>query len=119
MPDLNAYFPAYITSKAHLQAPGLTRKKRATESYVLAQVSTGAVITQILTQDFGLLTMTDTVSLTPVATETRTRQRFEATDLADWVALQITLGDDGTVAGTPAWRLDRWDGLAEVQDGNK
>jgi hypothetical protein len=119
MSDPLAYYPAYITSKAHLLGPGLARKKRTTESYLLAAVSTGAVITQTLTRDFGADAVTDTVTLTAVGTEARTRKRFEGTDVADWVALQITLGDDGTTASTPAWRLDRWDGLAEVQDGNK
>ena len=119
MADPLAYYPASITSRAYLLAPGGARKKRATEAYLLAAVSAGAVITQTLTRDWGAETFTDVASLAPVAQESRTRQRFEATDVADWIALQVTLGDDGSIAGTPTWRLDRWDGLAEVQDGAK
>lgn len=119
MADPNAYFVASFTSKAHLLGGGIARKKRTTESYALGMAATGAVLTQTLTRDFGLETMSDSISLTPVASETRVRRRFEATDFSDWVAIQITLADDGVNVGPAGWRLDEWSGLAEVQDGAK
>ena len=117
--DATAYFSAYIISRAHVMPPSGTRKKRATESYLMAKCS-AATITQTLIRDWGADEHEATASIAAEGTETRCRRRFEATDVADWVAIQIKLGDvGGEPDTTPIWRLDRFDGLAEVQDGAK
>lgn len=118
--DPSAYFRAYVQSRAYTLEPSATRKKRSPEAYLIAEVSTGATITQTLTRDWGLESVTDTVDLTPTGAETHCRRRFEATDVADWIALYITLGDIGLDPSLVfAWALNRYDGLAEVQDGAK
>jgi hypothetical protein len=118
--DPTAYFRAYVQSRAYTLGPSGTRKKRIPEAYLMAQVSAGATITQTLTRDWGLDSATDTVDLTPAASETHCRRRFEATDVSDWIALYVTLGDVGLdPALVFAWALNQYDGLAEVQDGAK
>ncbi len=113
--DRGTAYQGYVQSRAFDQ--GITRMKRITEAYLQA-VPASVTIQQTVEKDFALETSTDSVSLAAVGSESYVRRRFEATDVANAVVLQIRLGDAAAVAGA-LWALNRWEGIGEVQSGAK
>lgn len=113
--DSGTAYQAYITSKAHDYGI-LIRRKRLTEAFVTASAVAATEIRQTLTSDFGARSTYADVSIAPEAVgQTLIRAFVQATDLADFEALQVTLGDKTALNKT--WTLHRWDGVMEVQEG--
>jgi hypothetical protein len=111
--DGNTAFQAFIQSRP-FTGGNLRRRKRLTEAYLIAKAGP-ATITQTLTKDFGLSTVSSTESLAAAGTETRVRKFFDATDTADLIALQVTLGE--TAPANQTFELDQWVGADELEGG--
>jgi len=106
-------FQASITSKP-LTGGTLARVKRIMESYLVAKAGP-ATITQTVRKNFGLATASSAKSLAAAGTEQRVRKFFDETDVADLLAVQITLGDGTALDQT--FELDWWVGADELDSG--
>jgi hypothetical protein len=106
-------FQAFIASRPFTGGT-LRRRKRVMEAYLVAKAG-AATITQTLTKDFGVGAATSSQLVTASGTETRVRKFFDATDIADLIALQVTLGDGSALDQT--FELDQWVGADELEAG--
>ena len=111
--DAGTAYQAFVLSKPFTGGT-LRRRKRVIEAYLVAKAAT-ATVTQTLTKDFGAGSATSTQSLVAIGTETRVRKFFDATDIADLIALQVTLGDGSALDQT--FELDQWIGADELETG--
>lgn len=107
-------FQADIYSRVHV-AGTIARRKRITEAYLVADPVTGVTIRQQLIRDWGLDARSTTVLLTPAGSEVKVWRRVEATDSANWLGLQVRIGDPSAVSISP-WTIDAWEGLIEVTE---
>lgn len=104
--DVGTAYQAFVTTKA--QEPGGPGFYGGIgDSYLLAKSSTGVMITDTITADFGLQTATGSASLTPTEkNESRVSVRLEGSALnGDVKFVQHTVGDASPVSNT--WTLDR------------
>jgi hypothetical protein len=93
----------------------MEQRKRITEPYLQALVSSGVTITASLGRNFGDETArTGTVLLTAAGSETRLIKKFEGLELADAQTVQITLGD--SAAANNGWTLDEFIAPVEPTD---
>jgi hypothetical protein len=111
--DAGTAYPAFLRSKPFTGGT-LRRRKRILEAYLVAKAGP-ATVTQTLTKDFGAGSATSSQSLVATGTETRVRKFFDATDIADLIALQVTLGDGSALDQT--FELDQWIGADELESG--
>jgi hypothetical protein len=111
--DAGTAYQAFVQSKPFTGGT-LRRRKRVIEAYLVAKAGP-ATITQTLTKDFGMGSATSSQSLVAAGTETRVRKFFDATDIADLIALQVTLGDGSALDQT--FELDQWIGADELESG--
>ena len=111
--DGGVLYQAAITSRP-FSGGTLRRLKRIMEAYLIAKAG-AATITQTITKNFGLASASSAQSLAPSGTERRVRKQFDQTDVADLMAVQITLGDSAPLNQT--FELDQWVGADEVEQG--
>jgi hypothetical protein len=111
--DAGTAFRGSIASR-YFTGGTLRRRKRLMEAYLVAKAG-AATITQALTKDFGQASVASTQSLVPSGAESRVRRFFDATDIADLIALQLTIGDGEPLDQT--FELDQWIGADELETG--
>jgi hypothetical protein len=111
--DAGTAYQASILSKVFTGGT-LRRRKRIMEAYLVAKAGP-AIITQVLNKDFNQNTASSTQALTATGTETRVRKFYDATDVADLIALQVALGDGSALDQT--FELDWWVGADELEAG--
>jgi hypothetical protein len=103
--DNGTPFQAYVITKAaEPGGAGFFGEVRDVE--LLAKAAAGVTITDTITADYGVQSVTGTASLTPDGSETRVTRRIEGSGLAGNVRfIQHQIGDVSAVANT--WTLDR------------
>jgi hypothetical protein len=111
--DAGTPYQARIQSRPFVGGT-LRRVKRIMEAYLVAKAGP-ATITQGLVKNFGLTSTSTTQSLVASGPETRVRKFYDATDAADLLALQVTLGDGSALDQT--FELDVWIGADELEEG--
>jgi hypothetical protein len=103
--DNGTAFKAYVDTKA-VEPGGPGFMGAVGDAQLLAQVSSGVTITDIITADFGVQTVTGTALLTADGSETRVTRRIEGSALrGDVRFVQHRIGDASAVSNT--WTLDR------------
>jgi hypothetical protein len=111
--DAGTAYQAYILSKVFTGGT-LRRRKRIMEAYLVGKAGS-AVINQAIIKDFNQALAQSTQPLTATGTETRVRKFYDATDVADLIALQVSLGDASALDQT--FELDWWVGADELETG--
>ncbi len=102
--DAGTDFQAYVKTKP-LDLGSLGQNFSVGQTVLTAKAATGVTITQTLDRNYGLETRTSTAVLTASGTETRVIKKFEASDLAQAAAVQISLGET-TATDQALWSLD-------------
>jgi hypothetical protein len=103
--DDTTSFRGYIRSRAYV-GDTLVKAKHVMRAYLLASAEAAVTITLNWIRNFGDETnRTDTVSLTPVGSETKLLRQFESPDLADAYTFQAEVGDASAAA--TAFTLER------------
>lgn len=110
--DAGTAFQAYVKTKP-LAVTTLGLNGAIGHASLLAKAS-AATITQTIDRDFGLETVTATVSLAAAASETRVLRKIEGCELSQVGTVQIQLGDGSAIA--QAWTLDALSVPATTQD---
>lgn len=103
--DVGQAFKSYVITKAYEPGgPGFFGG--IGDSELLAKAASGVMITDTVTADYGLQTVTGTADLTPSSTETRVTRRIEGAALSgDVHFVQHQIGDASAVSNS--WTLDR------------
>lgn len=102
--DAGTNFQSYVKTKPVTQASQLGLNVGIGQASLIAKAASGVTITQTIDRDFGLETVTATVSLTAAASETRVFRKIEGSDMAGAGVIQLQWGD--AAAASNAWTLD-------------
>lgn len=116
-------YQAFITTKPLTDNSVLGRNLGLGQTSIVGLGSATAVgppvvnaptITQTITRDFGLETVTSTVDLTPAASETRVIRKLEGSQMSTAGVIQLTLGDAS--ASSSRWFIDAIVAPIDVQE---
>jgi hypothetical protein len=102
--DNGTTYQAYVTSKVYYPW-GLMRNGSIVRGYLLALAASGVTVRLTITPDYDAANnRTFDVLLTPAATETRIRKKFEDVAMGNVGCMQFTLGDSAAISNS--WQLD-------------
>ncbi len=102
--DFGANYQAYIDTKVY-EPWGDNFSGTILGGQLVAEVSTGTTITVTTNVDFGLQSVSDTVSLTALGSETRVQPRIGgAVGIAECQVVSWRVGD--SAAANNSWRID-------------